>query len=152
MNQTISSAKTAEIAAGQPLRRNTLALAVAAALSGPGALYAQNLPTGLTPTSGSFSSSTNAAGTAMNINQSTQNAAGTATTFSIGQGHRVDITQPSTQSILMVNVLGNNVSSIRGSLTANGQFWLVTRPALCSAPPRAWTSAACGHDPAGELR
>src|SRR5262245_56409042 len=109
----------------QPLRRKSIALAVATALSAPSVLYAQNLPTGLTPTSGAFTSSTNAAGTAMSINQSTQNAAGTATTFSIGQGHRVDITQPNAQSILMVNVLGNNVSSIRGSLTANGQFWLV---------------------------
>ena len=112
-------------AADQLLRRKSLALAVATALSTPAALYAQNLPTGLTPTSGAFTSSTNPAGTAMNINQSTQNAAGTATSFSIGQGHRVDITQPNTQSILMVNVLGNNVSAIRGALTANGQFWLV---------------------------
>jgi len=48
MTEKQEPAVPAGYAADQLLRRKSLAIAVATALSGPGALYAQNLPTGLT--------------------------------------------------------------------------------------------------------
>ncbi len=133
MRKLKPSAIAAESVVDQPLRRKSLALAVAAAFSAPLPLYAQNLPTGLTPTSGMFTVATPTA-TSMNINQSTQNASGTAQSFSIGFGNRVDIAQPSASSILMVSVVGNNPSSIFGTLTANGQFWLVNTAGVLFGP------------------
>ncbi|HTP63148.1 MAG TPA: filamentous hemagglutinin N-terminal domain-containing protein, partial [Burkholderiales bacterium] len=127
--------KRREIAAGtplnQPLRRNAIAFAVATALSSP--LYAQNLPTGLTTVSGSVTV-TNPTATSMNLNQASQNANMNAQTFSIGQGYRVDVHQPNSSSVMMMNVVGNNPSSIFGTLTANGQFFLVNPSGVLFGP------------------
>src|SRR5262245_44340836 len=116
--------KLLAVAADQPLRRNSLALAVAAALSGPTALYAQNLPTGLQTVSGSVAVS-NPTANSLRLDQSSQNAAMNAQSFSIANGYRVDVVQPGRSSLMMMNVVGNNLSSIYGTLTATGQFWLV---------------------------
>ena len=45
--------------------------------------------------------------------------------FSIGKGESVNITQPTSQSTLLNRVLGNNPSEIFGSLSANGQLFLI---------------------------
>ncbi|HYM21799.1 MAG TPA: filamentous hemagglutinin N-terminal domain-containing protein, partial [Vicinamibacterales bacterium] len=125
--------KTSAVAAEQPLRRKSLAVAVAAALSGGGVAYAQNLPTGLQTVSGSVAVS-NPSSTSMRLDQSSQNAAMNAQSFSIGAGYRVDVSQPARSSIMMMNVVGNNLSSIFGTLTANGQFWLVNPSGVVFGP------------------
>src|SRR5512147_51082 len=119
------SAQVDNSAINQSLRLAPIALAVAAALSSP--VYAQNLPTGLQTVNGSVTVSTPTA-TSMTLNQASQNANMNAQTFSIGAGYRVDVQQPNASSLMLMNVVGNNPSSIYGTLTANGQFWL-TNPA-----------------------
>ncbi len=133
MKKPKPSAIAAESAVDQPLRRKSLALAVAAALSAPIPLYAQNLPTGLQTVSGSVTVTTPTA-TSMNLNQASQNANMNAQTFSIGSGYRVDVNQPNAASIMMMNVVGNNPSNIFGTLTANGQFWLVNPSGVLFGP------------------
>ena len=133
MKKIQPSAISAGPASNQPLRRNSLALAIAAALSAPVPLYAQNLPTGLQTLSGSVTVTTPTA-SSMNLNQASQNANMSAQTFSIGFNNRVDIAQPGASSILMVNVVGNNPSNIFGTLTANGQFWLVNTAGVLFGP------------------
>jgi filamentous hemagglutinin family protein len=45
--------------------------------------------------------------------------------FSIGQGNAVTIAQPGAASVLLNRVTGNDLSTIAGSLTANGRVFLV---------------------------
>lgn len=61
----------------------------------------------------------------MNITQSTANAIVNWNTFSIGSGEAVNIAQPSAQAALLNRVVGNNPSTIAGSLRANGKVFLV---------------------------
>jgi filamentous hemagglutinin family protein len=63
--------------------------------------------------------------TQMNITQSSQSAAVNWLGFSIGQGSAVNIAQPNASSAILNRVTGNTPSSIAGSLTANGQVYLV---------------------------
>src|SRR5579862_389900 len=133
MKKLKPSAVAAESGPNPSLRASSLALAVAAALSAPLPLLAQNLPTGLKTLSGSVSVTTPTA-TSMNINQASQNANMSAQTFSIGFGNRVDVLQPNTSSLLMVNVVGNNPSNIFGTLTATGQLFLTNSAGVLFGP------------------
>ncbi len=45
--------------------------------------------------------------------------------FSVGSGEAVRFVQPDRNSVTLNRVIGNNVSKIDGSLTANGQVWLL---------------------------
>ena len=54
--------------------------------------------------------------------------------FSIGKGESVNITQPTSQSTLLNRVLGNNPSEIFGSLSANGQLFLINPAGVIFAP------------------
>src|SRR5262249_40792688 len=100
------------------LKRQAAALAVGAAFAIPS--YAQNiLPTGGAVVGGSATIRTPSAST-MTINQSTQSANINWTSFSIGAGNSVLISQPSSSSVLYNNVVGTSPSQIFGHLSANG--------------------------------
>ena len=87
------------------------------------AAQAQTLPTGGSVTAGGATITTGPG--AVTINQSTQNTAINWQSFSIGQGGAVVFVQPNSSSVALNRVLGPDASAIFGSLTANGQVFLV---------------------------
>jgi filamentous hemagglutinin family protein len=54
--------------------------------------------------------------------------------FSIGAGEQVDFRQPGRDSVALNRVTGSDPSSIQGSLTANGQVWLVNPNGIMVGP------------------
>lgn len=105
---------------------------LAASLSFGGAAGAQTLPTGGSVTAGGATIATGP-GT-MTINQSTQNVAINWQTFSIGQGGSVVFVQPNSSSVALNRVLGPDASAIFGSLTSNGQVFLINPNGVLFAP------------------
>jgi len=61
----------------------------------------------------------------MTINQSSQNAAINWQSFNIGAGEAVHFNQPNSSAITLNRVLGSDPSNILGSLSANGNVFLV---------------------------
>ena len=59
------------------------------------------------------------------IQQTSQTAIVNWQGFSIGQGGRVDISQPSSSATLLNRVTGSTPSTIAGQLNANGQVYLI---------------------------
>lgn len=97
-------------------------LVVVTAQDGRAQVASNALPTGgqITAGSGTISQS----GNAMTVNQSSNQMIATWNTFNIGSGASVQFVQPSTSSVALNRVLGG-VSQIMGSLTANGQVFLI---------------------------
>ena len=91
------------------------------AASVPGALLAG--PDGGQVVAGS--ATINSSGLNTTINQSTARAAINWQNFSIGSAEYVQFIQPGTSSVALNRVVGGNPSSILGSLTSNGQVFLV---------------------------
>ncbi len=89
-----------------------------------GSAQAQNLPTGGSVAAGSVSMAAPTS-TQLNITQSSQSAVVNWQSFSIGPGSAVHIQQPNSAAAMLNRVTGNTPSSIAGSLTANGQVYLV---------------------------
>jgi filamentous hemagglutinin family protein len=87
------------------------------------AINAHALPTGGSVTAGSAGISSGTASTI--ISQSTQNVAINWQTFSIGRGEAVQFIQPGSSSVALNRVRGSDPSSILGSLSANGNIFLV---------------------------
>ena len=118
-------------------RTSRLALLLATtALTGPGFVSvaaAQNLPTGSSVAAGSASVA-QPSSTSLAITQSSQSAVVNWQSFSIGQGYSVNIVQPNASSALLNRVTGNTPSSIAGSLTANGQVYLVNPNGIAITP------------------
>jgi filamentous hemagglutinin family protein len=85
---------------------------------------AQSLPTGGSVAAGSVSIATPTS-TQLNITQSSQSAVVNWQGFSVGQGSAVNIQQPNSSAAILNRVTGNTPTSIAGSLTANGQVYLV---------------------------
>ncbi|AXI02882.1 beta strand repeat-containing protein [Aquirhabdus parva] len=85
--------------------------------------HASALPTNaqITSGNGTFSQS----GTALTITQQTQNLATNWQSFDIGANEKVNFIQPNSSSIALNRVSGQNASQILGSLTANGQVFLL---------------------------
>ncbi|MDO8305313.1 filamentous hemagglutinin N-terminal domain-containing protein, partial [Herminiimonas sp.] len=81
------------------------------------------LPTGATVVGGA--ATINQSGTNQVINQTTAKAIIDWQTFSIGAGNSVSINQPNSSSILLNRVIGGSRSDIYGSLSANGQVFIV---------------------------
>lgn len=97
-----------------------VALAVAYALAGASAWAA---PQGEQVVAGQAVVNRNGAATL--ITQGTDRAAINWQSFSIGAGESVRFAQPSSSSVVLNRVVGQNPSEILGSLSANGQVFLV---------------------------
>ncbi|PVX75228.1 filamentous hemagglutinin family protein [Paraburkholderia unamae] len=117
----------------RPLQVKAIA-SVAAALFE--AAYAPLLfanPTGAQVVAGGVTVSTPSS-SQMNITQSTPNAIVNWNTFSIATGESVNIAQPSAQAALLNRVMGNDPSTIAGSLRANGKVLLVNPAGVIFSP------------------
>ena len=89
-------------------------------------------PTGGQVTGGSAVITANGAKTT--INQTSNKAAINWQSFNIAQGETVNFVQPSARSIALNRVLGNNASSIYGTLSANGKVFLINPSGVLFAP------------------
>ena len=87
------------------------------------ALDATALPTGADVRHGSATVGTE--GATMTINQSTSRATINWQSFNLGTDARVNVVQNDSQSVLLNRVVGNEMSQIRGQISANGQVVLV---------------------------
>jgi filamentous hemagglutinin family protein len=94
------------------------------ALTSPLSVGAGELPRGASTVHGGVSIS-NPSANQMTIQQTTSSAIVNWQGFSIGQGARVDIDQPSASSAILNRVTGSAPSTIAGQLNANGQVYLV---------------------------
>ncbi|MEW6640180.1 MAG: YDG domain-containing protein [Pseudomonadota bacterium] len=88
------------------------------------AAAAQTLPTGGTVAAGAVAISQPSA-TQLTITQSSQSAVVNWQGFSVSQGAAVTFAQPNAASAILNRVTGSAPSTIAGSLTANGQVYLV---------------------------
>ena len=70
----------------------------------------------------------------MLIGQGSNHAIINWNSFGIGKGEAVNIAQPTVQSTLLNRVLGNDPSSIFGTLTANGRVFIVNPNGMLFAP------------------
>jgi filamentous hemagglutinin family protein len=84
---------------------------------------AQTLPTGGTVAAGSASVAVNAG--AMTVTQTSRNAVLNWQSFSIGETGSVTFVQPDSGSVALNRVTGPDPSAILGTLSANGQVFLV---------------------------
>ncbi|HXC40420.1 MAG TPA: filamentous hemagglutinin N-terminal domain-containing protein, partial [Burkholderiales bacterium] len=108
-----------------PFVRLALTVAVAVALQdGAVAQTAGALPTGGKVAAGSATIATVAPGQ-QRITQTSDRAIINWQGFSIGAGASVQFAQPSSSSVVLNRVTGGDASSILGSLSANGQVFLV---------------------------
>ena len=102
----------------------SVVLAWAIALALPAfALDSGALPTGGTITGGTGSISQS--GSSMIVNQATDKMVAEWSSFNIGTDASVVFVQPGTSSIALNRVQGESASQILGSLTANGQIFLI---------------------------
>jgi filamentous hemagglutinin family protein len=111
-----------------PLRRHppvlAMLLATTALASSTNIAFAQSLPTGASVAAGAVSVA-QPSPTQLQIRQTSGSAVVNWQSFSVGQGYSVDIIQPSATSALLNRVTGDTPSTIAGSITANGQIYLV---------------------------
>lgn len=87
------------------------------------AVAQEALPTGGQVVAGSATIATN--GPNMTINQSSDTMIANWKGFSIGADNSVTFNQPTAQSVALNRVIGQDPSTILGSLTANGQVFLI---------------------------
>ncbi|MDL2358401.1 MAG: filamentous hemagglutinin N-terminal domain-containing protein, partial [Pseudomonadota bacterium] len=116
-----------------PGRRRTISAMLLALLSGfvPGLVGAA--PTGGVVVAGSATVlKPNTATT--QVNQTSQNAILNWQSFSIGAGETVRFVQPSATAVALNRVIGSDPSRIFGTLTANGQVFLVNNAGVYFAP------------------
>ncbi|MBF9045905.1 filamentous hemagglutinin N-terminal domain-containing protein [Rhodobacterales bacterium LSUCC0031] len=106
-----------------------LGLSLAIAL--PGGAFAE-LPSGGVITSGIGAISVH--GGTMTINQSTPNLVADWQSFSVGAGNTVEFVQPSTSAAALNRVVGADVSTIQGSIRANGQVFLLNPNGILFTP------------------
>ncbi|CAM2188913.1 fibronectin-binding autotransporter adhesin [Paraburkholderia sacchari] len=98
-------------------------LSMAIAMLMAGTLHAQSLPTGGVVVGGQ--GHIGAGGNTMTVQQDTTRMAVNWNSFNIGAGNTVVFNQPSSSSVVLNTVLGNNPSQIYGNLRANGQVFLI---------------------------
>lgn len=97
-----------------------------------GAPGANELPTGGHVVSGQAGISQSA--NAMTVQQGSDKAIINWNTFNIGSQASVNFQQPSSASVALNRVIGGDASAIYGSLTANGQVYLVNPNGVLFAP------------------
>ncbi|MCZ8099378.1 MAG: MBG domain-containing protein, partial [Burkholderiales bacterium] len=90
------------------------------------------LPKGGTVAAGAASIST--AGPAMTVTQTSDRAIVNWQSFSVGQPNSVNFVQPSSGSAVLNRVTGSTTSTIAGSLTGNGQVFLVNPNGIAITP------------------
>jgi len=112
-------------ASGAVLLGGVMALGAAPAL-------AQTLPTGAVVTQGQGSVSVNGAN--MVVRQDSARMVADWQSFSIGANNAVRFVQPSSSSVALNRVVGNDASSIFGSLSANGHVYLQNPNGVLFAP------------------
>ncbi len=128
-------------ASGEGTRGAVLAAAVfLAGLTSAYALDPSALPSGPTAVAGAAAIAVN--GPRMDITQSTDRAAINWQSFNIGTGASVHIAQPSATSVLLNRVVGNEMSQIRGQISANGQVVLVNPNGIVMGPTGRITASA----------
>ncbi len=93
---------------------------------------ANQLPTGGTVVAGS--ATINAAGSTLNIDQTTQRAAVDWQSFDVGRSAQVNFNQPSSDSVTLNRIQGNNASQIFGQINANGQVFLTNPQGIYFSP------------------
>ena len=127
-------------AAFRPNRRHygvRVALLLATtALTSPvfiGSALAQSLPTGASVAVGTAAIAQSSS-TLLTITQSSQSAVVNWQGFSIGQDTTVSIAQPNASSAILNRVTGSTPSTSAGSLTANGQVYLVNPNGIAITP------------------
>jgi filamentous hemagglutinin family protein len=108
------------------LKGGKISLVISALITGTTLSFAA--PSGGVVSSGSASIAQS--GSVTNITQTTHKAAINWQNFSIGTNEAVTFNQPSTSSITLNRVVGNEKSIIDGALNANGQVWILT-PTVC---------------------
>jgi filamentous hemagglutinin family protein len=81
-------------------------------------------------------------GAAMTITQSTDRAAINWQSFNVGTDARVNVVQNNSQSVLLNRVVGNEMSQIRGQISANGQVILVNPNGIVMGPTGRITASA----------
>jgi filamentous hemagglutinin family protein len=94
---------------------------------------AQNLPTGGQVAQGSVEIGT-PTDQSLAITQGSDRAVVDWQSFSIGSGHRVEITQPGADAALLNRVTGDTTSQIHGQLQANGRVFLVNPNGIFIGP------------------
>jgi len=128
-------------ASGEGVRGAVLAAAVF--LSGLSSAYALDpsaLPTGHQVAAGQVQVTTS--GARMDIGQFTDKAIVNWQSFNVGSGASVQIQQPSASSVLLNRVVGNDMSQIRGQISANGQVVLVNPNGIVMGPTGRITASA----------
>jgi filamentous hemagglutinin family protein len=107
---------------------------LAALLAGTSAIrvQAQGLPQGAAVVSGSVSFRQTA--NALTVTQASQTAIVNYSDFSIGQGNTVVIHQPNSSSVILNRVTGSTVSSVSGTLSANGVVYLINPNGIAITP------------------
>lgn len=117
-------------------RRSVAAVMTGAAvIAGPPAFAApaaNQLPTGGQVAAGVASIGTN--GNTMTVTQSSDRASINWNTFDIGSQAAVNFVQPSSSSVALNRVNSGNASQIFGTLTANGQVYLINSAGVYFAP------------------
>jgi len=117
---------------GKAFRVSSIYAVLSLVLASTPALSVDVLPTGGSVTAGS--GSIQREGAALTITQSSARMAIDWQSFSIGQGNQVHFAQPSASSVALNRVLGSDPSVIQGSLSANGQVFLVNPNGVLFTP------------------
>jgi len=116
------------------LRRHlysSTALGLAFAVLGSSAA-ADSLPNGSQTVSGSVVIGTS--GSTMTVTQGSEKAIVSWNGFSVGQGNSVNFVQPGKSSAILNRVTGNATSAIAGSITGNGQVYLINPNGIAITP------------------
>src|SRR5450830_419414 len=120
---------------GNSLRISMTAAAICAAWNVPALAAAppvNTLPTGGVVTSGTATITQN--GNTLNINQSSNQAIGNFTSFSIGANATVDISQTNSAAAFLARVTGTDPSLIYGLLKSNGTVALINQNGIMVGP------------------
>jgi|GEM_PF-944584 len=113
-----------------PTRRRLFAFLHALGVAG--VAWAAPLPVAPNVTAGAAAVAT--VGQVMTVRQTTDRAAVSWESFSVGSGHAVQFEQPSARSVLLNRVVGADPSVIQGSLTANGRVFLLNPNGILFSP------------------